>query len=76
MGLETSQRDEMAKPSPWMAEKRYQIVKEAPSQQDFKLMRAIEELRLKRPYYGLPRMTDWLSELGWRVNEKRVVRRG
>jgi len=37
-------------------------------------MRRIDELYLKRPFYGSPRMTDWLRTLGWRVNEKRVAR--
>ncbi len=38
------------------------------------LMRRIDECYLKRPFYGSPRMTDWLKELGWPVNEKRVAR--
>jgi len=37
-------------------------------------MRRIDQLYLKRPFYGSPRMTDWLRDLGWRVNEKRVAR--
>lgn len=37
-------------------------------------MRLIDELYLKRPFYGSPRMTGWLRELGWLVNEKRVAR--
>ena len=37
-------------------------------------MRQIDELYLKRPFYGSPRMTDWLRDLGWVVNEKRVAR--
>ncbi len=37
-------------------------------------MRKIDELYLKRPFYGSPRMTDWLADLGWLVNEKRVAR--
>jgi putative transposase len=37
-------------------------------------MRLIDELYLKRPFYGSPRMTIWLRKLGWLVNEKRVAR--
>jgi len=37
-------------------------------------MRLIDELYLKRPFYGSPRMTVWLRKLGWLVNEKRVAR--
>ncbi|MFH1218953.1 MAG: IS3 family transposase, partial [Candidatus Eisenbacteria bacterium] len=37
-------------------------------------MRRIDELYLRRPFYGSPRMTDWLRDLGWPVNEKRVAR--
>jgi transposase InsO family protein len=44
------------------------------SEENLKLMRVIDELYLKRPFYGSPRMTDWLSELGWMINEKRVAR--
>ena len=38
------------------------------------LMRLIDELFLKRPFYGVPRMTDWLRTLGHAVNHKRVAR--
>ena len=38
------------------------------------LMKEIDRLFLKRPYYGAPRITDWLNDLGWAVNEKRVAR--
>jgi hypothetical protein len=44
------------------------------SEENLKLMRAIDELYMKRPFYGSQRMTDWLGELGWIVNEKRVAR--
>ena len=37
-------------------------------------MRVIDELYLKRPFYGAPRMTLWLKQLGYRVNHKRVER--
>jgi putative transposase len=38
------------------------------------LMRVIDRLYLKRPFYGAPRITDWLRALGYRVNHKRVER--
>ena len=37
-------------------------------------MRRIDELYLQRPFYGVPRMTDWLQRLGHVVNHKRVAR--
>jgi len=44
------------------------------SAENLRLMRQIDELYLKRPFYGSPRMTDWLRDWGWEVNEKRVAR--
>jgi putative transposase len=44
------------------------------SQENLALMRQIDELYLRRPFYGSPRITWGLRELGWAVNEKRVVR--
>lgn len=44
------------------------------SAENLRLMRQIDELYLKRPFYGYPRMTLWLRDLGWPVNEKRVAR--
>jgi len=44
------------------------------SDENLRLMRQIDELYLKRPFYGSPRMTWWLQELNWPVNEKRVAR--
>ena len=44
------------------------------SEENLRLMRRIDELYLRRPFYGSPRMTDWLRDLGWAVNEKRVAR--
>jgi putative transposase len=38
------------------------------------LMRQIDQLYLKRPFFGSPRMTLWLQERGCPVNEKRVAR--
>lgn len=44
------------------------------SEENLRLMRQIDELYLKRPFYGSPRMTWWLQEMNWPVNEKRVAR--
>jgi len=37
-------------------------------------MRRIDRIYLKWPFYGSPRMTDELREMGYRVNHKRVAR--
>lgn len=44
------------------------------SPENLALMRHIDELYLKHPYYGVPRVTDWLNEHGHCVNHKRVAR--
>jgi putative transposase len=44
------------------------------SPENLRLMRTIDELYVRRPFYGSPRITDWLQDLGWVVNEKRVAR--
>ena len=44
------------------------------SPENLALMRRIDEQYLKRPYYGVPRMTLWLNEQGYCVNHKRVAR--
>ena len=44
------------------------------SLESLELMRWIDRLYLKRPFYGSPRMTDWLRDLGWKVGENRVAR--
>jgi putative transposase len=44
------------------------------SEETLALMRLIDELYLQRPFYGVPRMTDWLQTLGHAVNHKRVAR--
>jgi len=44
------------------------------SSENLALMRKIDRLYLKRPFFGSPRMTVWLRRLGWLVNEKRVAR--
>jgi putative transposase len=37
-------------------------------------MRRIDEVYLQRPFYGVPRITHALNELGYEVNHKRVAR--
>ena len=44
------------------------------SMEDQKLMRCIDEMYLKRPFYGSRRMRDWLQDEGITVNRKRVQR--
>ncbi len=44
------------------------------SEENLELMKVIDRLYLRRPFYGAPRMTDWLRELGFGVNHKRVAR--
>jgi putative transposase len=46
----------------------------AESEENQQLMRRIDRLYLKRPFFGSPRMTLWLQEQGYAVNEKRVAR--
>ena len=43
-------------------------------EENLMLMRLIDALFLKRPFYGVPRMMDWLQTLGHAVNHKRVER--
>jgi putative transposase len=52
----------------------YYIPLATESEENLRLMRKIDELYLKRPFYGYPRMTVWLKEFGWEVNPKRVAR--
>ena len=44
------------------------------SQQNLLLMRLIDEQYTSRPYYGSPRITEWLRRQGQEVNHKRVER--
>ena len=44
------------------------------SDDDLKLMRRIDEMHLKRPFYGSRRIRDWLWEEGHDINRKRVQR--
>lgn len=52
----------------------YHVPVEKESLENLRLMRRIDEVFLKRPYYGSPRMTVCLRKEGERVNEKRVAR--
>jgi putative transposase len=42
--------------------------------EDLQLMRRIDEMHLKRPFYGSRRITDWLRDEGHDINRKRVQR--
>jgi putative transposase len=44
------------------------------SQLNLYLMDLIDRQYQRTPFYGVPRMTDYLQELGYRVNHKRVSR--
>ena len=44
------------------------------SDEDLQLMRRIDEMHLKRPFYGSRRIRDWLQDEGFPVNRKRVQR--
>jgi len=44
------------------------------SDDDLTLMRRIDEMHLKRPFYGSRRIRDWLWEEGYDINRKRVQR--
>jgi putative transposase len=50
----------------------YEPARESP--QNLLLMRLIDEQYTRRPFYGIPRMTAWLQQQGWRVNHKRIER--
>jgi len=44
------------------------------SDEDLTLMHRIDEMHLKRPFYGSRRIRDWLQDEGHAVNRKRVQR--
>jgi putative transposase len=44
------------------------------SELNLRLMRLIDEQYLKTPFYGWPRMTIYLQNLGYQINPKRVRR--
>lgn len=41
---------------------------------NLELMRVMDEQYLKTPFYGVPRMWDWLRKKGYRINKKRIER--
>ena len=43
-------------------------------EEDLMLMRLLDQQYLRTPFYGVRRMTRWLREEEWTVNEKRVRR--
>jgi putative transposase len=44
------------------------------SDENLQLMRLIDEQYLRTPFYGSPRMTEWLRGKGFVVNHKRIAR--
>src|SRR5215469_9897304 len=44
------------------------------SEENLKLMRLLDEQYTRTPFYGVRRMTYWLTEQGYGVNVKRVRR--
>jgi putative transposase len=46
----------------------------AETEENLRLMRQIDELHLKHPTFGSPRVTAWLRRQGWVSNRKRVIR--
>lgn len=50
----------------------YQPVKDSPY--NLELMNQIDGLYTKRPYYGIPRITFALQQMGYKVNHKRIKR--
>ncbi len=44
------------------------------SDEDLALMRRIDEMHLRRPFYGSRRLRDWLQDEGYGVGRKRVRR--
>lgn len=51
----------------------YQPKSDVP-EEDLKLMRRIDEMHMKRPFYGSRRIRDWLYEEGDDINRKHVQR--
>lgn len=44
------------------------------SSENLQLMRLLDEQYTRYPFYGVPKMTEWLRQEGYQVNEKRVRR--
>ncbi len=47
---------------------------QAVSEQDLELMRKIDKVHLKFPFYGSRRIRDWFEDHGMQVNRKRIQR--
>ena len=45
------------------------------SELNLELMRLMDQAYTRHPFMGRPRLTHYLKSLGYRVNEKRVLRR-
>jgi len=52
----------------------YYYVARPESAKNLELMRKLDEQYVRTPFYGVARMTAWLRQGGWPVNEKRVRR--
>ncbi len=46
----------------------------AETEENLALMRLIDEQYFRTPFYGVPRLTQWLNRQGYTVNKKRVRR--
>lgn len=57
-----------------LAHSTYYDAPAAERRENLVLMRLIDRLYLQRPFYGMPRMTDWPQTLRHAVNHKRVER--
>ena len=44
------------------------------SESELELMRLLDQLHIKRPFYGSRRLRDWLEEQSLLVNRKRIQR--
>lgn len=44
------------------------------TEENLRLMKEIDQLHLRFPTFGSPRITAWLRRNGWEINRKRVVR--
>ena len=76
--VETSQEDLSARQQCLLAglprSRLYRPAKGQESAFNQDLMKEIDRRFTEHPFYGSPRITDALRDLGWRVNEKRVAR--
>lgn len=52
----------------------YYYTRRGESALNLRLMELLDEKYTKHPFYGVPRMTDWLRDQGYCVNPKRIDR--